>query len=37
VIDTEAIAKIMACNNIINTSREKKMMEWPDTSPPVAN
>jgi hypothetical protein len=36
VIDTEAIAKIMACNNIINTSREKKM-EWPDTSPPVAN
>jgi hypothetical protein len=36
VIDTEAIAKRKSGNNIINTSREKKM-EWPDTSQPVAN
>jgi hypothetical protein len=36
VIDSDAIAKRKSCNNIINTAREKKM-EWPDTSPPVAN
>jgi hypothetical protein len=36
VIDNEALAKTNSCNNTINISREKKI-EWPDTSPPVAN